>query len=166
MAEKEIVLSSQMKALKKTDLSPMIRMSGLMAPRLISGFLPKLDTKQRAAFDKALPKGGEKKIFIHLAGTPTPPIVTHLAQPIKMSVMSVEEIRKSGIKGITLTVEDLQLAKEKKFGKLMWRLKGQLGTMIGLSSVAVPFIKLGPKGIKDIQNKAMKHFKPLFEFMP
>jgi hypothetical protein len=166
MADKEIVLSSQMKALKKTDLSPMIRMSGIMAPRLISGFLPKLDEKQRTAFDKSLPIGGEKRIFIHIAGTPTPPIVTHLAQPLKMSIMSTDEVKKLGIKGITLTVEDLQLAKEKKFGKLMWRLRGQLGTMIGLSGVAMPFIKLGPKGIQDIKAKAMKHFKPLMEFMP
>jgi len=166
MTAKEIKLSSQMKALKKTDLSPIVRMGGMMAPRFLGGFLPKLDEKQRAAFDKAMPKAGGRKIFIHLAGTPTPPIVIQLAQPMQMSVVSEEKVKAERIKGLTLTVEDLQLAKDKEFGKLLWRLKGQLGTMMGLTSLATPFIKLGPKGIKEIKEKAMKHFKPLMDLMP
>jgi len=166
MAEKEIVLSSQMKALKKTDLSPMIRMSGLMAPRMLGVFLKTLDAKQKNAFDKVMPAGGGKTFYIQLVGTPTPPIVIQMAQPLKMSVLSEAEVKKQGIKGLTLTVENLQLAKEKKFGRLIWRLKGQLGTILGLSGMAMPFILLGPKEIKDLKSRALKHFKPLMDLMP
>jgi hypothetical protein len=166
MTEKEVVLSSQMKALKKTDLSPMIRMGGVMAPRLLGGFLPKLNEKQRNAFNKVMPVGGEKKFYMHLAGTPTPPIVIQMAQPLKMSIVSEAELKKLGIKGVKLTVEDMQLAKDKKFGKLLWRIKGQLGTFLSLSGMAAPFIKLGPAEIKDMKDRAMIHFKPLMDLIP
>ncbi|NTW43698.1 MAG: hypothetical protein HGB14_04505 [Anaerolineaceae bacterium] len=166
MARKTTELSAQMKALKKTDLSPMIRMSGLIGPRLLNNFLPKLNQKQKGAFDKVMPVGGEKKFYVHLVGTPTPPIVIQMAQPLKMSIFSEDEVKKGGIKGLRFTVEDLQLAKEKKFGKFLWRIKGQIGTMMGLSAMAMPFIKLGPGQIKDMKSKAMIHFKPLMYLMP
>lgn len=166
MTEKEIELSSQMKALKKTDLSPMILMSNLFAPRLLDNFLPKLNEKQKKAFDKAMPVGGEKKFFVHLAGTPTPPIIIQIAQPIKLSILSEDEVKRQGVKGLKLTAEDLQLAKEKKIVRLLWRLKSQIGIFLNLSVLAVPFIRLGPGELKDMQSKAMTHFKPLFDLMP
>jgi hypothetical protein len=166
MAEKTEELSPQLKALKTTDLSFMIRMSGLMVPRLINGFLPKLDKKQRDAFDKVMPVGGEKKIFIQLVGTPTPPIVTQMAKPLIMSVLSEDEVNKQGIKGMKLTLEDLQLAQAKKYGKLFWRLKGQTGTLLSMSGMFTPFILLGPGELKDLKNKAMTHFKPMMDLMP
>lgn len=166
MTEKTMGLSSQMQALKTTDLSPMIRMSNLMVPRMLGVFLPKLNEKQRRAFDKAMPAGGSKKFYCHLAGTPTPPIVITLAQPLVMNVLSEADVKKLGIRGIKLTLDDLQVLTEKKMGKAIWRLKGQLGSLLGLSGTFMPFINLGPRGIKDMQQKAMTHFKPLLDMMP
>jgi hypothetical protein len=155
-----------MMALKKTDLSPIIKMSGLMTPKLINGFLPKLNNKQRIAFDKVMPPDGKKRFFIHLSGTPTPPIMIKMAQPLKMSVVSEEKVKNENIKGLVLTPEILQTAMEKKYGKLIWLIKGQIGTILNLTGMFMPFVALGPKGIKDMQNKAMTHFKPLMDMVP
>jgi hypothetical protein len=166
MAKKTDVLSPQLKALKTTDLSPMIRMSNIFVPRLINGFLPKLDKKQRAAFEKVMPVGGEKKVFIHIVGSATPPIVTQMSKPIKMDVLSEEEVKKQGIKGMKLTFEDVQLAQAKKFGKLLWHLKGQAGTLLSMSGMFTPFLLLGPSELKDLKVKALTHFKPMLDLMP
>jgi hypothetical protein len=166
MTKKKDAMSPQVKALKTTNLSPMIRMSNLMVPRMVSVFLPKLNEKQRKAFDSALPVGGTKKFYCHLLGTPTPPIVIGLAQPLSMNVLSEEEVRKQKIKGIRLNIQDLQVLTERKMGKALWRLKGQLGTILGLSGTFLPFLFLGPREIKDMQRKAMTHFKPLLDMMP
>jgi len=166
MIDQSEELSAQLKALKTTDLSSMIRMSNLFVPRLINGFLPIMDKKQRAAFDKVMPVGGEKKIFIHLIGTATPPIVTQMSKPIKIGVLPEEEVKKQGIKGMSLTLEDLQLAQSKKFGKLVWRLKGQIGALLSMSGIFTPFILLGPSELKDLKAKALTHFKPMLDLMP
>lgn len=170
MAAKNNALSPQLKALKTTDLSMMIRMSGMMLPRLLGGFLPKLNERQREAVNKVMPVGGGKKMYIHLAGTPTPPIVTEMAQPLKINVMSESDVKQQQIKGITLTIDDLQLLMgNKSLGnmlKLFWRLKGQLGTMLGMSAMFMPLAKLGPGQLKDMKQKAMTHFKPMLDLMP
>ena len=113
-----------------------------------------------------MPVGHGKKIYVHLQGTPTPPIVIEMAQPIKMTIMSESEIKQEQIKGLNLTLEDVQVLLEKKVGKILWQIKGQLGTLLGLSGVFMPFIQLGPAEIKDMQQKAQAHFKPLFDLMP
>jgi hypothetical protein len=159
-------MSAQMKALKKTDLSPFIRMGSLMIPRMLGGFLPKLNKKQKDAFDKVMPVGGGKKFYVQLVGTPTPPIVMEMAQPLKMDVLSENEVKKQGIKGLRLSLEDMQAASERRIGKLLWRLKGQIGILLSLSGMFIPFILLGPREIKDLQNKAMTHFKPMIDLMP
>ncbi len=166
MTEKSNGLSAQMKALKSTDLSSMIKISGLMVPKLVGGFLPKLDEKQRGAYEKVFPVDGKKKIFIHLAETPTPPIVIRFAHPMKLKVSSVEKVSQQEIKGLTLTPEVLQLAMDKKYVKFLWRIKGQIGTLFSMAGMFMPFVGLGPKGIKDMQQKAMTHFKPLMDMMP
>jgi len=166
MAAKNAAMSPQMKALKTTNLTPMIRMSGLMVPRILGGFLPKLNEKQRGAFNKVMPVGGGKKIYIHLAGTPTPPIVIEMAQPLKMTTMSENEVKQQQIKGIRLSTEDLQVLSERNIVKILWRLKGQLGTMLSLSGMFMPFVKLGPGQLKDMKQKAMTHFKPMMDLMP
>jgi hypothetical protein len=166
MSVKTEQLSPQMKALKTTDLSSMIIMGGLMAPRMISAFLPKLTEKQRAAINKVMPASGGKKFYTHLVGTATPPIVIEMGQPLKMGVMTESEVRKLGIKGLRLTVEDLQPLTEKKIGRFIWRIKGQLGTLLSLSGLAGPLIQLGPAELKDMKNRAMTHFKPLLDMMP
>jgi hypothetical protein len=85
MAVKSDAISPQLKALKTTDLSPLIRMAGVMMPRVLDGYLTSLNSKQKSTFDKALPVGGERKIFLHLTDTPTSPIVVGLAQPKKLA---------------------------------------------------------------------------------
>ena len=54
----------QLKALQKNDISPLVRMAGVMLPRMLDGFLKSLDEKQKNAFDKVMPVGGEKRIFL------------------------------------------------------------------------------------------------------
>jgi len=166
MTVKNNAMLPQLKALKTTDLSPFIRMSNLMVPKAVGAFLPSLDKKQRSAFDKVMPVGGGKKIYLHLVGTPTPPIVVEMAQPLKMSVLSENKVREQRIKGIKLTGEDLQVLTERRIGKLLWRLKGQTGTLLSLSGMFAPFIFLGPGELKDLQKKAMTHFKPLIDLLP
>jgi hypothetical protein len=170
MTEKEVAMSSQLKALKTTDLSPLIRMADLMTPRMLSAFLPKLDAKQRTAFDKVMPAGGEKQIYLQMVDTPTPPIVIRLAQPLKMSPMAENKVKQQKIRGIRLTINDIQLLSEgRTLGnmlRLVWRLKGQIGTFLSLSGMLIPFILLGPAELKDMQNRAMTHFKPMLDLMP
>jgi hypothetical protein len=166
MAETYKRLSPQVKALKNTDLSPFINMSNLMVPRMLGVFLPKLNQKERKAFDKVMPVGGGKKIYVHLVGSATPPIVVEMAQPMKMTTLPEAEVKLQQLKGIKINVEDIQLLTEKKTGKFIWRIKSQIGTMLGLSGMFAPFIALGPKGIMDLKNKAMTHFKPLMDMIP
>jgi len=166
MSVKNNAMSAQLEALKKTDLSPLIRMSGLVMPKMIDGFLQTLDVKQRSAFDKVMPRGGEKRIYLHLVSTPTPPIVVRMAQPINMNIIPEHELRQQQIKGIRLTIEDLRLLTERRILRLFWRLKGQFGTFLSLAGMFVPFVLLGPGGLRDLQNKAKIHFKPLTDLMP
>lgn len=166
MTEKKDALSPQLKALKTADLTPLIRMSGLMIPRALNSFLPNLNSKQRSAIDKVMPARGGKKIYLHLVGTSTPPIVIEMAQPLKMNTFTENEVKQQKIKGLKLTIEDLQVLIEKRIGKLLWRLKGQIGTLLSLSGMFVPFILLGPGELKDMQNKAMTYFKPMFDLLP
>jgi hypothetical protein len=107
-------ITPQLKAIKTTDLSPFIRMAGLMTPRLLDGFKQTLDQKQKMAFEKVMPVGGEKKIFLQLVGTPTLPIVIGFADPLKMSLMAETEIRHQKIKGIKLTLNDIQALSESR----------------------------------------------------
>lgn len=166
MSKKSIITKSQLKALRATDLSPLINMSGLMLPRMLNVFIETLNQKEKNVFDKVLPVGGQKKIFTHLVGTPTPPIVIGLARPLQMTTLSEAEVKKQNIKGITLNIDDMDLLTEGHMGKFLWRIKGQIGPMLGMSGLFAPFIKLGPRGLKDLKNKAMTHFKPLMDMMP
>jgi len=170
VAVKKDAMLPQLKALKTTDLSPLIRVAGAMLPRVLNGFLASLDKKQKSAFDQVMPVGGEKKIYLQLMGTPTPPIVIGMAQPPKMSTMSENEVRQQHIKGIRLTVDDLQLLAEgQTLGnllRLVWRLKGQTFTLLGMLGMFWPFLRLGPAELKDMGNKMTTRFKPLFDLMP
>lgn len=167
MAVKKSAISpQQLKALKTTDLSPLIGMSGLVMPRMMKVFIETLDAKQRNAFNQVMPAGGEQRIYLHLAGTPTPPIVIGFAQPMKMSTMPEHEVRAQQIKGVRLTLGDVQALAERRIGRILWGLKGQLLTILGMMRMFWPFVKLGPRGIKDLRDRAMKHFKPLMDMMP
>jgi hypothetical protein len=170
MTDKTDAMSPQLKALKTTDLSPLINMSGLMLPRIFPGMLAILDEKQRGAFDKVMPVGGKRKIYTHLADTPTPPIVIQMAQPPKITTMPEDQVNQQKIKGIRLTLNDLQLVMGgRSLGnmlKLMWQLKGQMFTMFSIMGMFGPFIWLGPAELKDMQKKITTHFKPMLDLMP
>lgn len=170
MAMNEDAMSPQLKALKKTDISPLIRIGGVMMPRALDGFLVELNKKQRSAFDKVMPVGGEKKIYVHLTDTPTPPIVIGIAQPMKMNTQSPKEVSEQKIKGMRLTTNDLQLVAEgQTLGnilRLIWRLKSQLFTILSIMLIFWPFLRLGPAELRDMGNKAKSHFKPLLDLMP
>jgi len=159
-------MSSQLKALKTTDLSFMIHMSNLMVPRMLNGFLPKLDEKQRKAFDKVMPVEGGKKIYIHLVGTPTPPIVIEMRQPLKIATTPESDVRQQQIKGLRLNPGDIQALTERRIARLLWRLKGQIGSVLSISGIFMPFVLLGPRELKDMQQKAKIHFKPVLDLMP
>jgi hypothetical protein len=163
-------MSPQLKALKTTDISILVRMGGLMLPRALDGFLVTLDKKQKSAFDKVMPVGGEKRIYLQLMGTPTPPIVIGMAQPLKMSTMPETEVKQQQIRGIRLTINDLQLLSDgRTLGnmlRLVWRLKGQTFTILGILQLFGPFLWLGPAELRDMSNKMKSHFKPLLDLMP
>ena len=117
-----------------------------------------------------MPVGGENKIYLQLMDTPTPPIVIGMAQPLKMSTMSENKVRQQQIKGIRLTVDDIQLLAEgQTLGnilRLVWRLKGQLFTMLGILWMFKPFLRLGPSGLRDMGDKMAAHIKPLIDLLP
>jgi len=166
MDVKAMELSPQIKALQSVDLSPMIGVGSLLVPRMLGVFLPTLNQKQRNAFEKVMPVGGKKKFYVKIVGSPTPYIVMEMAQPMKMSVMQEDEVKKLGIKGIKMTPSDLQAASERKMGKLLWSLKGQIGSLMSISGIFMPIVFLGPGEIKDLIRRAMTHFKPLLDMMP
>ena len=90
--KKKSALAVILPRIKGTDMSPVIRMSALVLPRFFNEFLKSLNEKQKSAIDKVMPAGGEKKIYIHLVDTPTPPVVVELAQPPKISTMLEKEL--------------------------------------------------------------------------
>lgn len=166
MATKKQAESSQIRALKTTDLTPLVRLSSLMIPRVLGTFLPTLSEKQRSAFNKVMPVGAGKRIYIHLVGTPTPPIVVEFAQPLRMTTLSENEVLQQRMKGLRLRVEDIQALSERRIGKIIWRLKGQLGTILSIFGMFMPILQLGPRELRDLKQRAMTHFKPLFDLMP
>jgi hypothetical protein len=165
--KKESALAAMLPRLKTTDISPLIKIAGVMLPRILDGFFKSLDKKQKKAMDKVMPVNGERKIYLQLVGTPTPPIVIELAQPMKMSTMAEKDVKQQKIKGIRLTLDDIQLlAKGRTLGnmlKLFWRLKGQTFTILGILWMFAPLLLLRPSGLKDMQNKLTSKWKPLLD---
>jgi hypothetical protein len=166
-AKKESALAAILPRLKTTDISPLVRMASGMAPRLLDPFFKSLDKKQRRVMDKVMPPGKGKRIYVQLVATPTPPIVIELAQPMKLTTMAEKELKQQKIKGIRLTIEDIQLlAKGRKLGnilRLLWRLRGQMFSILGILWIFVPLLRLGPSGLKDMRNKLASGWKPLLD---
>jgi hypothetical protein len=165
--KKESALAAMLPRLKTTDLSPLVRMASVMVPRILDPFFKSLDKKQKRAMDKVMPPGKGKKIYLHLTGTPTPPIVVELAQPMKLGTMAEKEVKQQKIKGIRLTIDDIQLlAKGRTLGnilRLFWHLKGQTFTILGILWMFAPLLRLGPSGLKDMGNKLTSRWKPLLD---
>ena len=166
MAEKkESAVAAMLPRLKATDLSPLIKIAGGILPRVLDGFLASLDKKQRSAIDRVIPVAGKKKIYFQLVGSPTPPIVIEMAQPLKISTMSEREVRQQRITGIRLNIDDVQLLAEGRTRgtmlKLVWRLKGQTFTILGIFWMFAPLLRLGPSGLKEMGNKLTSQLKPL-----
>jgi len=170
MAVKKVSASAEMLSrLKSTDISFLIKISGVMLPRVIDSFLASLDKKQRSIIDKILPAGGVKKIYFQLVDSPTPPIVIKMAQPLLISTMAEKEVRQQRIRGIRLKVDDVRpLAEGRTTGKmlkLLWRLKGQMFTILGILWMFAPLLRLGRSGLKDMQNKLTSQWKPLLDIL-
>jgi hypothetical protein len=165
--KKESALATMLPRLKTTDISPLIKMAGLILPRILEGFLKSLDKRQRSAIDKIMPAGGKKKIYLQLVDTPTPPIVIVMAHPMKICTTSEKEIKQQHIKGIRLTIDDIQLLAEGRtitnMLKLFWRLKGQTFTILSILWMFAPLLRLGPSGLRDMGNKLTSRWKPLFD---
>lgn len=163
--KREAALAAILRRLKSTDISPLIRLAGHIVPRVLNPFFKSLDGKQKSAMDKVLPQGKGRQIYIHLIGTPTPPIVIGMAQPVTIGTVSAKEVRQQRIKGIGLTIDDIQLlVKGRTRGtmlKLFWRLKGQMFTILGIVWMFMPLLLLGPSGLKDMGNKLTYKWKPL-----
>lgn len=166
----QAAIMPQLKALQETDLSTMIRLADMLAPKAVAAFLLSLNSKQKSAIDKVMPAGGEKQLYIQLIGTPTPPIVISLAQPLKMVTMTEKVVQDRQIKGIRLAINDLQLLAggitKGNILKLVWRLKGQLPALMSIYNLFTPLIKLGPSELKDMGEKLKIHFKPVIDLLP
>lgn len=166
-AKKESALAAILPRLKTTDISPLVRMASVIVPRILDPFFNSLDKKQKKAMDRVMPPGKGKKMYLHLIGTPTPPVVIELAQPMKLSTMAEKEVKQQKIKGIRLTIKDVQLlAKGLTLGNMLglfWRLRGQTFTILGILWMFAPLLLLGPSGLKDMGNKMTSRWKPLLD---
>ena len=164
---KEAAIAGTLSKLKTTDLSPLIKMAGVIAPRVLDPFLKSLDEKEKSAVDKVMPPDKGKKIYIHLVDTPTPPIVVELAQPMKIGTIPEKDVKQQKIKGIRLTTDDiLLLAKGRSLGnmlRLLWRFKGHTFTMLGILWMFMPLLRLGPSGLRNMGNKLTSKWKPLLD---
>ncbi|HYB06710.1 MAG TPA: hypothetical protein VEB87_00995 [Nitrososphaerales archaeon] len=166
MAEKKASpIAGILPRLWATDMTLLIGMAGIIMPRLFDSLAASLDEKQRRAIDKVLPAKGGKRMYVQLLGSPTPPIVVELAQPLRMSTKSEKEVREQGIRGIRLTCDDALLAAGGLTAgamlKLLWRLKGQLFTMLRISWTFLPLLRLGRSEMKDMQDKLNAKTAPL-----
>ena len=165
--KKESAVAAMLPRLKSNDISLLIRVAGLVLPRILDSFLASLDKRQRSAIDRVMPVGGGKRIYLQLVGTPTPPIVIGMAQPVRISTMSEQEVRQQRIKGIRVTIDDIQLLAQDRtpgnMARLLWRLKGQTFTILGMFWMFVPLLRLGPSGLKDMGNKLTSKWKPLLD---
>ncbi|MDM7999519.1 MAG: hypothetical protein QUS33_05855 [Dehalococcoidia bacterium] len=168
-AKKETRLAAILPRLKSTDISPLIRVASVMVPRIMDPFFKSLDDRQKRAMDKVMPPGKGKKIYVHLRGTPTPPIVVELAQPIKLSTMAEKEVKKQKIRGIGLTVDDIQiLVGGRNLGtvlKFLWRIKGQMFTIVAILWLFRPLLLLGPSSLKDMRCKLANRWQPLLDLL-
>jgi hypothetical protein len=165
--KKESAITGKLSKLKTTDLSPLIKMAGAMAPLVLDPFLNSLDKKEKSAVDKVMPPGEGKKIYVHLVDTPTPPIVVELAQPMKIGTIPEKDVKQRKIKGIRLTTDDiLLLAKGRSLDntlRLFWRFKGQTFTIMGILWIFMPLLRLGPSGLRGMGNKLTSRWKPLLD---
>lgn len=168
--KKESVQIESLQQLKTTDISLLVKLAGgLILPRVLDGFIESLDEKQRSAINKVIPAGGKKKLYFQLVDSPTPPIVIEMAQPLKISTMPVEEVRQQHIRGIRLNTDDIQLLAEGrtpgKMLKFLWRLKGQVFTILAISWMFMPLLRLGRSGLKDMGSKFTARYEPLLELV-
>lgn len=170
-SSKPILNEARMDFLRSKNLAGLVRLSNVFVPRIIKGFLPKLSPKQQAAFDKVMPPGGQKQIAVQLVGSPTPPIVVTLAQPLIIEPMSEEELSNTKIKCMKIHLDDLPALVEIAagtgdiFGALK-SLKGQKMAMLSLMSAFTPLLSLGAAEIRDLKKRAQEHFKPVAGMLP
>lgn len=148
-----------------TDMTPLIRVAGVMMPRVLDGFLASLDEKERRAIDRVMPPGGGKMMYVQLVGSPTPPIVVEMAQPLKVTTLPEGEVRAQEIRGIRLRCNDVVLLADglnlRNILRLSWRLRGQWITTLRLLWTFMPLLRLGRSGMRDMQAKLNARLGPL-----
>jgi hypothetical protein len=87
-----------------------------------------------------------------------------------MTILPESQVRQQKLKGVRLTTPDLQLLQNGRtvgnMLRLLWRLKSQLFTILGIMLIFLPFLLLGPAELRDMQVKMKTHFKPLLDLMP
>lgn len=164
-AKKPSPMVAVLPRLYSTDLTILVRMAGFMTPRLLDGFFKDLNEKERAAFNKVMPPIGGKRFYVKLEGSPTPPILVELGQPLKIGTISETEVRKQGIRGLRLKCDDTLLLAGgmgmRNGLKFFWRLRGQWITTFRIMSAFMPLLRLGRSGMKDVQDKMNAKFGPL-----
>ena len=167
--KKEPASAEMLKRFWDTDLSLVIKLAGGVLPNFFDNLVADFSEKQKKAIDKVLPPGGKKKLYIRLVGSPTQPIVVGMAQPISITTMSERDIENQKIKGLKLELNDIMpLTKGQTLGnmlKVIWRLRGQMITLISIGWSFMPIMRLGRASLEDMRSKMTSKMEPLRNLM-
>jgi len=138
-------------------------------PNVFDNLVADFSEEQKKAIDKVLPPGGKKKLYIWLVGSATQPIVVGMAQPISITTMPERDIENQKIKGLKLELDDIMpLTKGQTLGnmlKVVWRLKGQMRTLISIGWSFMPILRLGRANFEDMKSKMTSKMEPLRKLM-
>lgn len=170
--KRESPLAAMLSRLKVVDISSLVRLGARIAPEVFDSWLRGLDPRQRRAVDSIMPVGGRKRLYLHLVDTPTPPVVIRMAQPIQVGVGAECGFGQNGLqktKGLRLTTDDLQLlvwgGGRGNVLRLLWRLRAQALTLMNITWMLVPLLRLGPSQLKDMGGKLVSRWKPLLDLL-
>ncbi len=171
VAKREVPLMAMLSRLKTVDISSLVGLAGRLLPRMLDGWLQGLDEKQRRAVESVLPAGGQRRLYLHVVDSPTPPLVVRMARPPELGTVSERELeqRPRGMRGLRMTTDDLRLLiGDRKPGsvlRLLWRLKGQTISLLGIAGMLAPLLRLGPSGLRDLGHSLTGRWKPLLDLL-
>jgi hypothetical protein len=153
-------MSLSMDILRETNITPLIWIADKTLPRLMESYRESLNDQQRAALDQVMPVGGEKQVYFRVTDSPTPPILVTLANPPKLSTISLDAAKAQRIPGLSLTTGDLQLlADGLSLGSVWSVLKGQVFSVPPLMRLFMPLIRLGSAQLQDMWIKLKSQLK-------
>ncbi|NLT36434.1 MAG: hypothetical protein GXX83_11130 [Gaiellales bacterium] len=171
-ARGESPLTAILSRLKAVDISSLVALAGRVMPHMLDRWLQGLDARQRRALEGVLPVDGRKKLYLHVADSPTPPIVIRMARPVELGTVTMRELerlRPQGTKGLRMTTDDLQLlAGDRSPGgllRLLWRLRGQASSLLSIAWTLAPLLRLGPSGLKGMGRSLTARWKPLLDLL-